>query len=113
MRTIGVTIMLGLGLVLFTIGSVRAAADETPAAARQAPAPIQILPGDGMNLMIEEALTPHYLIVKLRPPAAHNWFSAKFTNLPTDQPVTIGFSMAGNNTTENIADVKNGSDCHH
>jgi len=105
MRTTGVTIMLGLGLLLFTICAVRAAEDDTPAA-RQDPAPIQILPGDGMNLVIEEALTPHHLIVKLRPPAAHNWFSLQLTNLPTDQPVTIGFSMEGNNTAGNIADVK-------
>ena len=52
-----------------------------------------------------DQVTPHYVIVQLASPA-HNWFAGTFTNLPTDTEVTIGLSMAGNDTKGNAADVK-------
>ncbi|MHB9132106.1 MAG: M14 family zinc carboxypeptidase [Armatimonadota bacterium] len=67
-------------------------------------APIDINPGDGLNLRILEQSAPDRLIVNLTTPA-HNWFAGTFTNLPTDREVTIGFSMANNDTEGNIADV--------
>jgi len=51
-----------------------------------------------------DQITPHYVIVTLASPA-HNWFAGTFTDLPTDKDVTIGLSMAGNDTRGNAADV--------
>jgi len=67
------------------------------------PPPIAVSPQDGFNLEVVDQITPHY--VKLASPA-HNWFAGTFTDLPTDKGVTIGLSMAGNDTRGNAADVK-------
>jgi len=69
-----------------------------------APPPIALIPQDGFNLEIVDQVTPHYVVVQLATPA-HNWFAGTFTNLPTDKEVTIGLSMAGNDTRGNAADV--------
>lgn len=68
------------------------------------PPAIGMLPADGMNLMLDEQLTAHRVLVEVTPPAP-NWFAGTFTGLPVDGPVTIGFSMAGNDAGVNAADV--------
>jgi hypothetical protein len=65
---------------------------------------ITIIPGDGMNLAVEDMINPHYVVVKLNSPA-HNWFAGQFKNLPTDKETAIGLSMDDNDTTGNKADV--------
>ncbi len=67
--------------------------------------PIAITPSDGFSLEVVDQTTPHYVIVKLTSPA-HNWLAGTFTHLPTDKDVTIGLSIAGNDTKSNAADVK-------
>ena len=84
--------------------NVPAAQAPTTSAAPSAAPGIAIIPGDGMNLAIVDQVDPHYVVVKLTSPA-HNWFAGTFTNLPTDNPVTIGLSMEGNDTGGNKADV--------
>jgi hypothetical protein len=92
-----------LGVVLAMSVVAQAADGNAPAAEEERPA-IKMIPGDGMNLAIDEVLNPYYIIVKLTSPA-HNWFAGTFTNLPTDKDVTIGLSMEGNDTQDNKADV--------
>lgn len=97
------TFVVLLGVTLLLSMSVGAAEGNT-LTTQQELQPIKIIPGDGMNLAIEEYVNSHYTVVKLTSPA-HNWFAGTFTNLPTDKPVTIGLSMDGNDTTGNKADV--------
>lgn len=66
---------------------------------------ITIIPGDGMNLRVQEQILPTYVTVTLTSPA-HNWFAGTFDHLPVNQDVTIGFSMEGRDTKRNKADVK-------
>jgi hypothetical protein len=85
-------------LVLGALTALKAVAVDGP------PAGITILPSDGFNLRVKEQVDEHYVIVELASPA-HNWFAALCSNLPTDAPVTIGMSMAGNDTKGNKANV--------
>jgi len=64
----------------------------------------EMIPMDGANLTLLDRLAPHRLLVEVVP-TAHNWFAGRFTGLPTDGPVTIGFSMTGRDTRGNTADV--------
>jgi len=66
---------------------------------------------DGFNLIVEEQLTPHYVIVKMDPPI-HNWFAGTVTKLPTDQEVTIGISLAEMGGKNYQADVSKWVDLH-
>ena len=97
------TFAILLGMALFSSMPVRAAEGDALTTNAELPA-ITMIPGDGMNLEIEEVLNQYYVIVKLTSPA-HNWFAGTFTNLPTDKVVTIGLSMEGNDTLVNKADV--------
>ena len=87
----------GIILLLGMIAGAHAHGDTPP--------PIALIPQDGFNLEVVDQINPHYVIIKLASPA-HNWFAGAFTNLPTDKDVTIGLSMAGNDTKGNAADVK-------
>jgi len=87
------------------VGMLGASAQEATLPRPPDPTPIALTPQDGFNLAVVDQITPHYVIVKLASPA-HNWFAGTFTNLPTDKAVTIGLSMAGNDTRGNAADVK-------
>lgn len=96
------TILLGM---LFTLASLTSAAEVDAALGQaQQPPPIQIIPGDSMNLKIVEQISSHYVVVQVDPPV-HNWFAGTFTNLPTDKEVTIGLSMVGMDSKGNKADV--------
>ena len=99
------------------------------------PAPITLLPTDGGNLTLIDALSPEIQAItlsfakseaklkaeELNPEfdeatepirclvrletPAHNWFCGRFTNLPLDCDVEIVLCMIGNNTKGNIASV--------
>ncbi len=92
-----------IGLLLLLAGC--ASAQEGLPTRQPEPPPIAIIAQDGFNLAVVDQLNPYYVIVQLASPA-HNWFAGTFTNLPTDKEVTIGLSMAGNDTKGNAADVK-------
>lgn len=69
-----------------------------------APPPIAAYPSDGFNMRVVEQPTPYYVITTLDPPV-FNWFAGIFTNLPTDQDVTIGLNMNAMDHPINNADV--------
>jgi len=102
-RTISVAIALAFTTGLLTVRSARAADFDAPATQQNLP-PIQIIPGDGMNLQIIDQISSHYLVVEVNTPV-HNWFACALTNLPIDKEVTIGFSMAGKDSSGNKGDV--------
>lgn len=68
------------------------------------PQPIEIIPSDGFNLVVDDQIDAHYVIVKLATPT-HNWFAGTFVNLPTDKEITIGLSMQDNNGGINAGNV--------
>lgn len=59
---------------------------------------------DSTNLVIEAQLAPDRVILRLANPV-HNWFAGTFSQLPTEQPVTMGFTMDGNGSARSRADV--------
>jgi len=65
---------------------------------------ITAVPQEGFNLRVRELASPTYAVLTLDPPT-HGWFAGTFTGLPTDQPVTFGFSMDGNDDYLTPADV--------
>lgn len=79
-------------------------AASIPTASLPATPAIAVLPQDGFNLQLVEVLPGNHLSVKLATPV-HNWFAGTFTHLSTDTPMSIGFSMEGNVTERNTADV--------
>ncbi len=66
--------------------------------------PITMVDSDSFNLAIAQVMNDDFLTMKLIVPA-HNWFAGTFTNLPTDKAMTISWSMNGNDTVGNIANV--------
>lgn len=98
------TFAIFFGIALLTGMPARAAEGDALATTKEYPG-IKIIPGDGINLTIEEVLNPYYIIVKVNPPV-HNLFAGTFTQLPTDKDVTIGLSNEGMNIPGNQADVK-------
>lgn len=72
---------------LLAVGGLAAAQDNASG--------LITVPHDGFNLVVTELLSPTYAILKLSVPN-HGWFAGTFTNLPTEQPVTFGWSMDGN-----------------
>lgn len=95
-----------LSLMTLSIGTCTCAdeiAHATAAIDNLLSAPL-VIPQDGFNLKIVEHITPTYFVVKLTSPV-HNWFAGTFTNIPTDQEVTIGLSLQEVDTGINKADV--------
>ena len=75
------------------------AAGTPPPAAKPA-----IVAADGENLLLSEVLSPEHLILSLSHPV-HDWFAGTFTHLSTAAPTTFEFSMDGNDTERDPADV--------
>ena len=94
-----------LGMALFFNMPARAAEGDALVIPQEQPT-IQMIPGDGMNLEIEEVLNPNYVILKLTSPV-HNYFYGRLNGLlTTGETTTIGLSLAGNDAGGNLADVK-------
>ena len=90
-----VVLLLVLSVVLTPVSS---------AAGPSVPPAIDMAPSDGQNLTLVDRLAPNRILVEVAP-TAHNWFAGTFINLPTDGPLTIGFSMTGRDTRGEKADV--------
>jgi len=79
----------------FLAVGIARANSETPATKPDIAAPpVQIVPQDGGNLVIDEQVTNTYIILKQSSPV-HNWFLGTFKNVPINQEVTFGISMEG------------------
>ena len=99
------TFAILLGMALLSSMPVRAAEVDALAFNKELPA-ITMIPGDGMNLEIDEVLNPYYVILKLTSPV-HNFFYGRINHLITSgETTTIGLSLAGNDAGGNLADVK-------
>ena len=75
-----------------------------PRGVAQAPAGITLVPQDGFNFTLTDLIAPTYAVLAVSPPT-HGWFAGTFTNLPTETPVTLGFSLDGNDDTKTPANV--------
>ena len=62
------------------------------------------VPQDGCNLVVREVLSPSTAVLGLSP-ATHGWFAGTFTHLPTDHPVTLGFTLDGSDDPKAPADA--------
>ena len=69
------------------------------------PPAVTVLPQEGFNLVVQEQISPSYVIVQLTSPL-HNWFAGTFTHLATTDEMTIGISMEGNDSEGNKGDVR-------
>ena len=100
-----VTFAILLAMALLSSMPVRAAEGDALTTNKELPA-IKMIPGDGMNLEIEEVLNPYYVILKLTSPVHNNFYGRLNNLLTTGETTTIGLSLAGNDAGGNLADVK-------
>ena len=91
-------------LVVLTGGWTLPPASAQDGAPPAAPPPITTIPSDGFNMKVAEQPTPDQVVAVLEPPA-FNWFAGRFTNLPTDKEVTIGFCLESESAAAQRADV--------
>ena len=69
----------------------------------KAPPRVTMIPQEGFNLSLVQQMNTR-LIVTLASPV-HNWFAGTFEHLPTGHPVTLGFSLVGQDSSREKADV--------